>query len=389
MPDIQEGERKTCRVCYPFVGESVGGAQVSTATLIRALPAGIHPLVVVHHDGPLGPYLEAQGIACRYLPLSQIPGQHTSPLRQIWALATASPLLVKFLRSERIDIVHTQDGRMHVGWGAAARLTRTAHVWHQRSHYKPSRIVDFFLRRAEAVIAISDAARVTLPATQAARARVVYNPVAPPSCGRGSDLARREMLQMASMSGLGDDANPLIVASVGNLRDVKQPMLLARAVSEMALGTAGPVLLALFGDDREGFVPRMAKVVDAAGDRARLIHFGFRHPIEDWLSGCDLLLATSNGDAFGRTLVEAMAVGVPVVAVGAGGHREIVTNGVDGVLVADQDPKALAVAALAIAGDNNLRKRLVAEGRKRVKSFTPNRHAAAVTAVYRDLQGRA
>ena len=368
------------------MGDSVGGAQISAATLIRALPPDIDPVVVVHRDGPLAAYFDAKGITCRRLPLSRIPGRHASPLHQVWALAAASRSLARFLRTERIDIVHTQDGRMHVAWGSAAALTRTAHVWHQRSPRKSSRLVDFFLARADAIIAISEAARTSLPAAEASRAQVIYNPVASVSHGRSRDLARREILQIANISGLSGGTDVLIVASVGNLREVKQPILLARAVCELALRATSPVLLAVFGDDHDRFIPRMEAAMEEAGDRAQLVHFGFRHPIEEWLAGCDLLLATSNGDAFGRTLVEAMAVAVPVIAVDAGGHREIVTDGVDGVLVADQDPKALAAAALTIAGNSELRSRLVAGGRKRVRSFAPENHAAAVVTIYSSLQ---
>ncbi len=370
------------------MGDSIGGAQVSAATLIRVLPADLDPVVVMHREGPLTAWLEAQDIPHHRLPLSRIPGQQTSPLGQLRALAAAGPPLAKFLRSERIDIVHTQDGRMHVAWAAAAALRRTAHVWHQRTHHSPSRLVDYFMRRADSIIAISQAARATLPPAQASRAQVIYNPVAPAQNCRPRALARREILDTAATEGLDGDADPLVVASVGNLRDVKQPLLLAHAVSQMAQDGGRPVLLAVFGDDREAFIPRMRAALEDAGGRAHLVDFGFRHPIEDWLPGCDLLLATSNGDAFGRTLVEAMAVGLPVVAVDAGGHGEIVTDGVDGRLVADQDPKALAAAALAIARDGGLRDRLVAGGLERAKAFAPDRHAAAVSALYRDLQRR-
>jgi glycosyltransferase involved in cell wall biosynthesis len=371
------------RVCYPFVGDSVGGAQISTLSLIRALPSAVEPVIVVHQDGPLSKLLDDEKIPYIGLPLASLAGQQPTPWRQLRAMSGSTAALWRFLRRDRIDVVHTQDGRMHASWWLAARLASVPHVWHQRSQFVDSRLLRFMMGHVAAVVVNSETARASLPAGAVDGVSVIANPIEAPRPGMRSE--RDSLVRQAVQAGARVQPDTFILAAVGNLRAVKQPQLLADAVARAASLTDRPLLLVLFGDDREGWISRMSDALRSAGGRAGLVHLGFRHPIEDWLKGCDALVATSNGDAFGRTLVEAMGVGIPVIAVDAGGHREIVTHDHDGLLAADGDPGALAEAVARIAGDQALRQRLVDAGRARAHDFAPGLHAARIMAVYRAI----
>jgi phosphatidylinositol alpha-mannosyltransferase len=86
--------------------------------------------------------------------------------------------------------------------------------------------------------------------------------------------------------------------------------------------------------------------------------------------GVRLYLGTSvGGESFGIVLVEAMAAGLPVVASRIPGYDEVVTDGVDGLLVAPRDPEALARAAGTILDDPGLTERLSAAGLARAATF--------------------
>jgi glycosyltransferase involved in cell wall biosynthesis len=78
----------------------------------------------------------------------------------------------------------------------------------------------------------------------------------------------------------------------------------------------------------------------------------------------------SRSEGTPRVLVEARAFGCPVVATTAGGIPTSVTDGVDGLLVAPEDPDALADAILQVIQDGELRARLVAAGRERAAGHT-------------------
>ena len=99
---------------------------------------------------------------------------------------------------------------------------------------------------------------------------------------------------------------------------------------------------------------------------------------------CDLYLGTSvGGESFGLVLVEAMAAGLPVVASDIPGYDEVVTDGVEGLLVPPRDPAAVARAAQTILDDPDLSLRFSAAGRVRAATFDWRMVGARLEALYR------
>ncbi len=99
---------------------------------------------------------------------------------------------------------------------------------------------------------------------------------------------------------------------------------------------------------------------------------------------CDLYLGTSvGGESFGVVLVEAMAAGLPVVASDIPGYDEVVTEGVEGLLVPPRDPAAVAHAAETILDDPELAARLSAAGRARAATFDWHVVGARIEELYR------
>ena len=106
--------------------------------------------------------------------------------------------------------------------------------------------------------------------------------------------------------------------------------------------------------------------------RGRISMFGRvgHDEVPSLLAGADVAVAAATGqESFGIALVEAMAAGVPVVATDIEGYREVVTDGVDGLLVAPGDPAALAAAIARVLDDEGLARRLGAAGRDTAASF--------------------
>lgn len=366
-------------ICFPFVGDTVGGSHLSALLLIRHLNRGpFQTLTVVHEEGPLTEHLRREGVPYELLPLPAYAGRQPGARQQLAALARTVGPLRRFLRRRNVAIVHTQDARMHLTWTPPARLAGAATVWHQRTLFAPSRLARFVLPLASRVICNSHFVSQSLPPSAARRAQVVPNAVAPYSGEIAREDRRRELCQAA-----GVPANAVIVGMVGNLRAVKRPMSFVEAAACMQRVADRPLVFAVFGTDREGFVPRMRAYAAEVGLADRLLFMGFRHPVEPWIAACDLLLAPSVGDAFGRTLVEAMLVGVPVVAADAGGHGEIIRHDENGILVPPDDAEAMATAALALlrdpAGARALAERAHAEAQARYNVAT---HVERISKVY-------
>lgn len=95
----------------------------------------------------------------------------------------------------------------------------------------------------------------------------------------------------------------------------------------------------------------------------------FHEPVEDLspvLARFDLLVSSSHIETFGRTLVEAMAMGKPIVATAVGGVPEVVADGEVGFLVPAGDANALAKKISLLVEDDDLRQTMGQKGRQRV-----------------------
>jgi glycosyltransferase involved in cell wall biosynthesis len=93
---------------------------------------------------------------------------------------------------------------------------------------------------------------------------------------------------------------------------------------------------------------------------------GYRTDIPDILSATDIYVHSSVEEGFGIAIIEAMAVGLPVVATNVGGIPEIITNGENGILVPPENPHALAEAIIDLIEHTEQRKILAEKGRQHV-----------------------
>lgn len=138
----------------------------------------------------------------------------------------------------------------------------------------------------------------------------------------------------------------------------------------------------------EGYFRSLRQRAEAVlGPRVR-----FLPPTDDVvpvLRALDVLVNASPAEPFGRTIIEAQACGLPVVAVRGGGVPEFVDDGRTGLLVPPRDPAAMATALQRVLTDHDLRVRLVASARARVvERLTVQQQAEATAAVIRAAVAR-
>ena len=142
----------------------------------------------------------------------------------------------------------------------------------------------------------------------------------------------------------------------------------------------------MFGEELDpGIEARMRDAIARLDleDAVRLM--GFQRPIEPWIAACDANVVTAVDEPFGRTLIEAMLIGTPVVAAASGGNVEAIRDGQTGLLVPPDDPLAFAHAIASLLEPRRaatLTQTAAEEARQR---FSVRAHAEAVAGVYRDL----
>lgn len=124
--------------------------------------------------------------------------------------------------------------------------------------------------------------------------------------------------------------------------------------------------------------------------RDRVVHVGElpNEAVPAYYRACDVYLGSAvGGESFGMVLVEAMAAGLPVVASDIPGYREVLRDGVEGLLVPPRDPAALAAAAERILGDPSFASGLKARGRVRALSYDWGAVVPQIEDIYRGAVG--
>lgn len=111
---------------------------------------------------------------------------------------------------------------------------------------------------------------------------------------------------------------------------------------------------------------------------------GFQANVPDWMQAMDVFVHASDREPFGIVVIEAMALGKPVIAGSEGGPAEIVTDGEDGLLVPYGDDRSLANAILRYLDDHAFAVRVGAAARVRAAVFDDRTYAANVIAALRE-----
>ena len=158
-----------------------------------------------------------------------------------------------------------------------------------------------------------------------------------------------------------------IVIAVGRLGNEKGFDYLIKAIALLA-GEGIQCKLIILGDGKEK--ENLLRLVEKLGLNDRVSFEGFQENPYKYLARSTVFVLSSLYEGFPNVLLEAMALGIPSVATRCPtGPDEIITEGVDGILVPPADEKAIADAIKKLLLDEDLRKRLSEAGKRRIQDF--------------------
>jgi glycosyltransferase involved in cell wall biosynthesis len=294
--------------------------------------------------------------------------------------------LGELFRRERPDLVYLANGITANldGLVAAARagLPVIAHEKGFRRVGPPER---FMSRWVDACVGMTEEVTDHYRArhVQAKRFRTIYDGIDTTQFQAGGGAAvRREF-------GIPDDVP--VVGIVGHIQDWKGQALVAEAVAQVRRRVPEVHCLVVGGVHRFGLEYGEAlKRRVAQPDLAGHVHLtGARRDVAACLDAMDIAIHYSTRpEPFGRVMIEAMALGRPLVAPREGGPRFIVADGETGLLVAPRDPAALAAGLETLLADPARRKAMGRAARARVDAvFDIRHHVAAMEALFAELLG--
>ncbi|PIQ84101.1 MAG: hypothetical protein COV75_04050 [Candidatus Omnitrophica bacterium CG11_big_fil_rev_8_21_14_0_20_63_9] len=320
-----------------------------------------------------------------------------STWRHLRHIASLNVALIRFVRRERIDIVHINEESCLITslipFLLYCKLARIPYIVHHRSAGIVFDALTRFLLLRGHVICISKAVHreFTAPRRSDVLARpsqrnvsLIYDGIdtAAFAAVSGGEAVRKEF-------GLNGD---VVVGYVSAIDPRKRQELFLQAAKRVAAKHAN-VRFLVVGDTYDGgerltrYKQQMLALRDELGLREQVIFTGYRTDVPRIMQAMDICVLTSKTEGLGDVVIEAMAAGKPVVSTADGGPAELVEDGATGYLVRQHgDASAYAERIAELVADGPARRRMGREGaRQAMERFDVRSHARAIEALYERL----
>ncbi len=347
---------------------NVGGVETGTVDFAKYLVEHRHHSIVVSHGGQLTAGLKKGGSKHYTLPV------HKKSLRTMWKMV--EPLRA-IIRKENIDIVHA---RSRVpAWIAYFACQKTKAIFITTCHGRyNNRLFSQVMGWSKLVIVPSRAIgrymidRYKVPSD---RIRCI---------ARSVDLTKFENISKKTNSRVP------VIAIVGRLTPIKGHRHFLKAMAKV-IRQKPKIKIQIVGDaspDKEDYKQELHVLVRRLGLKDHVTFLGNRKDVPKVLSKVDVLvMASTIPESFGRVILEAQAVGVPVVATRVGGVVDIIDEEKTGLMVMPKDSDAMAAAVLRILNNENFARQLTeAATIKLHKNFTLDHMACRTLKVYEEIQ---
>jgi glycosyltransferase involved in cell wall biosynthesis len=350
----------------------LGGAEFSLLELVTHLRGSYEFHLIVPGEGPLKRSAESAGAKVWMLPwpeaiaslgeTAERPGV-SRMFRFAAALPSFAGRLSKLLEEIEPSVLVTNAAKAHV-IGALMRKRKVPLIWYMRDGLEDRvlsrKLLALLSRRCDLTVCISRyvAAQFRLYVSQSVPAIVLYNIV---------DLSRfhPDVLPPAD---LRKEADEIWFGIVGPITPLKGHDIFLDA-AESVLRQLPNAIFAIVGSNPyvteagSFYEEHLRQRVTNSALRDRVKFVGFRNDVPNVLSQLDILVQPNRGpEGLGRSVLEAMACGVPIIAVNKWGPAELVRDGHSGLLFTPLNTGQLAAHMLTLGRDGSLRKTMGKRG---------------------------
>jgi glycosyltransferase involved in cell wall biosynthesis len=360
-------------------GAEGGGAQESFALLLRNLPSWIAPHVIVFHDGTYARRLRDMGVPVEVFPVDEsiVRSKREQPrIGGVVRLPGSVMRLASRFRRLQADVIYTHTVKAHFIGAPAARIAGLPCVMHLRD------ILEGKARLAlRSVATLCPGPRIAISRSVAAAygfrgTHVVLNPVDASLFAGGPTRAQAS----ASLGMQLPDGVPVIglIGRINRWKGHDRFIRIARLVRDRIDARFLIVGSAIFRD--EDFVAELERMRDKLGLREALYFVPWLEDVRAAYALIDLNAIVSTREPFGRTTIEAAARSVPTVCFSDAGASEILTPGVDGLVVPAADEAAFSDAIVDLFSSGHF-DAVSSRARALTSQCAPAAHASAVAGI--------
>lgn len=370
------------KILFFVRGGDVGGAEMSLLEILQRINRRrFLPLLVSLADGPVVDEVRRLGIETHVLGAPEklvearrqelaSPAKIPHSASRFFSSIGIARRLAGLLRETGCHLLYANSLKADVIGTIAGWLAGVPVVWHVRDvlFHRWERALFRLLRLLFKPTVIANSQFTARHLGGARGVRVIYN---------GVDLDSLQPAKQAAEAReeLGIPAGAPLLGMAGRVQQWKGHEVFL-AAAETLLEDFPDARFVIAGGDlysEEHFLDNLEKAVESSEKlRDSVIFTGHRKDVPDIINAYDIYVhPTLKDEPFGRVIIEAMALGKPVVATRCGGPEEIVVDEYTGLLVPGGDAKALARAAGRLLIDRPTAKQFGANGRKRVEEIFP------------------
>jgi glycosyltransferase involved in cell wall biosynthesis len=333
------------------------------------------PFVIVPEEGELSEKLRRMGIGVIVIDLPRVS------VSQVLTMIDVVIKLNHIIKTYRVKLIHTDGPRNTFYAGVAAKIMRIPLIFHVRALDRdPCDRLLYVLSTKIILVANSLRSRFDW-ASQDNKFITVYN---------GLDLSEFQISARTNIIRKEYNINQkcILLVCVARIEPIKGQRILIEAMKDAILQEKDIHLLIVGDIGDTAYFNTCSELADKSGLKNHITFAGHKENIPEILADSDILVLSSTAEAFPRSIIEAMAMGKPIIASDVGGLAEAVVKGISGLIVSPADPVALANAIIKLANDDNLRQHMGVAARKRAEQmFSIEQNVRSTEQVYEALLG--
>lgn len=357
------------RILFLNHSEKIGGAERSLLDILKFInKERFYPVVVTSKEGQFFNAVKTLGIQTCIVSLPPTifrlsrKDKLTSPLMGINILRLLKPILslVWFIIREDIDVIYSNSLKTDILAVAISFLTRRKLIWHIRDMLPQGKIMRLFIflgiNYLDKIITNSD-----FTASQFAHSPKILSKIKHIYNGLDLDIFRPlDVDSLKKSTGLNRFANLVGIFSMfapwkGHTCFIKAAELVVREKPDTGFLVAGDEIYDT-SSVKKGYRQELEKLVKKSGLENNFIFVGYKDDIAEQMNLCDLVVSASlEPEPFGRTAIEAMACGKPVIVPRCGGFLETIIDEKTGVFFNPGDHRDLARRTIELLNDGSLR----------------------------------
>ncbi|BAY17996.1 group 1 glycosyl transferase [Anabaenopsis circularis NIES-21] len=350
------------------LAEQRGGSEMTFWDLLQqGRNRGIEWLVIFGEDGSLVKQVRSLGIDARVVPGGRV--------RQLHHLVATAIKIAVIAKRERVDVIISWMWLSHLTGGLAGLLAGKPTLWYQQETPDGKN----FLKRLVNLMPARGVITIT-KAIQAAQSTITPRlPVHLVYPGVALDRFDTSILPTPAQvrEKLGLPSQGALIGIVGRLQRWKGMHVLVQAMPKVLqkYPDAHCVLIGGKHDLEPDYEEFLKSEIANLGLQEKIIMPGLQRNIPEWVQAMDVFVHASDKEPFGIVIIEAMALGKPVIAGDAGGPTEIITDGINGLLTPYGDSEALAIAILRYLDEQDFAQNVALAARQRALDFSTQNYA--------------